>query len=118
MDKTAYLWKLIHGGKDEYYLSSSTSLWHVAFDFNLEGDIPVSSDFFPRAGDWTDGLRLAGNVYRLGFPDYEVEQSFNTQLMAHYSGFKGAYYYVGRGFPIAHADSPEPCRGVHEDPQE
>ena len=27
-------------------------------------------------------------MYRLGFPDYEVEQSFNTQLLAHYSGFK------------------------------
>ncbi len=25
---------------------------------------------------------------RLGFPDYEVEHSFNTQLLAYYSGFK------------------------------
>ena len=31
---------------------------------------------------------LGGSMYRLGFPDYEVEQSFNTQLLAHYSGFK------------------------------
>ena len=25
---------------------------------------------------------------RLGFPDYEIDQSFNTQLLAHYNGFK------------------------------
>ncbi len=29
---------------------------------------------------------LGSNMYRLGFPDYEVEQSFNTQLLAYYSG--------------------------------
>jgi hypothetical protein len=31
---------------------------------------------------------LGSNMYRLGFPDYEVEQSFNTQLLAYYSGRK------------------------------
>ena len=29
-----------------------------------------------------------GVFYRLGFPDLEVEQSFNTQLLTYYSGFK------------------------------
>ncbi len=29
---------------------------------------------------------LGSSMYRLGFPDYEVEQSFNTQLLAYYSG--------------------------------
>ena len=27
-------------------------------------------------------------MYRLGFPDFEIEQSFNTQLLAYYSGYK------------------------------
>ena len=31
---------------------------------------------------------LAGVFYRLGFPDLEVEQSFNTQLLTYYSGFR------------------------------
>lgn len=31
---------------------------------------------------------LGSNMYRLDFPDYEVEQSFNTQLLAYYSGRK------------------------------
>jgi hypothetical protein len=29
-----------------------------------------------------------GVFYRLGFPDLEVEQSFNTQLLTYYSGFR------------------------------
>ena len=32
------------------------------------------------------GPRLS-TLYRLGFPDYEVEESFNMQLLAYYSGF-------------------------------
>ncbi len=28
------------------------------------------------------------SMYRLGFPDFEVEQSFNTQLLAYYSGYR------------------------------
>ena len=31
---------------------------------------------------------MGSSMYRLGFPDYEVEQSFNTQLLAYYSGYK------------------------------
>ena len=31
---------------------------------------------------------LGSSMYRLGFPDFEVEQSFNTQLLAYYSGYK------------------------------
>ncbi|MBQ6473200.1 MAG: AAA family ATPase [Victivallales bacterium] len=33
---------------------------------------------------------MDSSMYRLGFPDYEVEQSFNTQLLAYYSGYKDA----------------------------
>ncbi|MBQ6470897.1 MAG: ATP-binding protein [Victivallales bacterium] len=33
---------------------------------------------------------LGSSMYRLGFPDYEVEQAFNTQLLAYYSGYKDA----------------------------
>ncbi len=31
---------------------------------------------------------LSSSMYRLSFPDFEVEQSFNTQLLAYYSGYK------------------------------
>ena len=31
---------------------------------------------------------LGATMFRLGFPDYEVEQYFNTQLLAYYSGYK------------------------------
>ena len=31
---------------------------------------------------------LGSSMYRLGFPNLEVEQSFNTQLLAYYSGYK------------------------------
>ena len=29
-------------------------------------------------------------MFRLGFPDHEVEEAFNTQLLAYYSGYKDA----------------------------
>lgn len=33
---------------------------------------------------------LGSSMFRLGFPDHEVEDAFNTQLLAYYSGYKDA----------------------------
>ena len=33
---------------------------------------------------------IGSNMFMLGFPDHEVEDSFNTQLLAYYSGYKDA----------------------------
>ena len=33
---------------------------------------------------------MGSSMFRLGFPDHEVEDAFNTQLLAYYSGYKDA----------------------------
>ncbi|MBP5674513.1 MAG: AAA family ATPase, partial [Victivallales bacterium] len=79
---------------------------NVRFNFEKAVSIPVSDLVFgayeldnldPMGLLWQTGYLtikeilpgpLGSSMYRLGFPDYEVEQSFNTQLLAYYSGRK------------------------------
>ena len=81
---------------------------NTRFDFEKAVSVPVTDLVFgsyeldnldPMGLLWQTGYLtikevlpgpLGSSMYRLGFPDYEVEQSFNTQLLAYYSGRKDA----------------------------
>ena len=76
------------------------------FDFEQALTVPVTSLAFgayevdnidPLGLLWQTGYltikevlpgALGASMFRLGFPDHEVEDAFNTQLLAYYSGYK------------------------------
>ena len=101
-------------GFDNYWGTTgvTTVLFELAkttrFNFEEALTVPVSSLAFgayevdnidPLGLLWQTGYLtikevlpgpLGSSMFRLGFPDHEVEDAFNTQLLAYYSGYKDA----------------------------
>ncbi len=88
----------------------TTVLFNLAkttrFDFEQALTVPISSLAFgayevdnidPLGLLWQTGYLtikevllgpMGSSLFKLGFPDHEVEEAFNTQLLAYYSGYK------------------------------
>ncbi len=97
---------------DNYWgtTGATTVLFELArttrFDFEQALTVPISSQAFgayevdnidPLGLLWQTGYLtikavlpgpLNSSLFRLGFPDHQVEDAFNTQLLAYYSGYK------------------------------